>query len=78
MGQSFHLKEGICYFIGDSLLDVQAAKSAGCKSILVRSGAYGNGTDVNLPVRPDYVFADLKEAAGFIEKEHEENSYSLR
>ncbi|MBF0216263.1 MAG: HAD-IIIA family hydrolase [Candidatus Omnitrophica bacterium] len=57
---------GECYFIGDSERDVVAAKRAGVKSILVRSGISSEGEEEKWEIKPDRVFNDLKEASGFI------------
>ena len=57
------------YFIGDTIRDIQTAKNAGCKPILVLSGKEkikdknGRG-DLNLPYHQ--VFKGLKEAVNFI------------
>lgn len=54
------------FFIGDTIRDVQTAKSAGCKSILVFSGKEKLSNRKNWPAHPDYVFEDLLEAARFV------------
>ena len=56
----------ISFFIGDTLRDVRAAKAAGCKSILVFSGAEKPSNRDNWPTRPDFTFKDLYAAAKFI------------
>jgi len=55
-----------CFMIGDTTSDIQTAKNAGCKSILVKTG-YG-GSDKKIDVKPDYIFDNLRDAAKFIEK----------
>jgi len=55
-----------CFMIGDSTRDILAAKNAGCRSILVKTG-YG-GEDKLHTVTPDYTFNNLMDAAIFIEK----------
>jgi histidinol-phosphate phosphatase family protein len=52
------------WLIGDSTTDLQTAKNAGLKSILVRTGCAGR--DGKYPVRPDFVFDSLGEAVNFI------------
>jgi ribonucleotide monophosphatase NagD (HAD superfamily) len=52
--------------IGDRMSDILAGQAAGCRTILVRSGAAGAGADDFAP-RPDFVAADLVEAARFID-----------
>jgi len=52
------------WFVGDTTTDMQTARNAGCRSILVRTG-YG-GRDRKFQVRPDFEVADLEEAVDFI------------
>ncbi len=52
------------YMIGDSTLDVQLAKNAGLKSILVRTGQAGK--DGKYDVEPDEVYDSLNEAVSNI------------
>jgi len=52
------------WFIGDSTIDIQTAKNAGLRSILVRTGK--NGCDDKYGVRPDFECFDLQAAADFI------------
>lgn len=52
------------WFIGDTTTDLQTAKNAGVKSILVRTGAAGK--DGKHDARPDFVFDTLAEAVNFI------------
>jgi histidinol-phosphate phosphatase family protein len=49
-----------CYIVGDQTRDILAAKNAGCKSILVKTG-YG-GTDGRYPSKPDYTCENLLDA----------------
>lgn len=55
----FNLAE--TYFIGDSGTDMEAAKAAGCRSILVRSGQAPRG-----PIDSDYVVDNLLDAVRWI------------
>ena len=52
------------YFIGDSTTDIQTAKNAGVRSILVKSGYAGKDGKHN--VQPDLTFETLEEAADWI------------
>ena len=52
------------WFIGDTTTDLQTARNAGVRSILVKTGYAGNDRKFN--VQPDHTFATLKEAAEFI------------
>ncbi len=55
------------FTIGDNESDILAGQAAGCRTILVRSGADNVGK-AELTARPDFVAADLLEAARFIEQ----------
>lgn len=65
--ESHNLDLSRSWMIGDILNDVQAGKSAGCKSILIDNG---NETEWDLesnPERvPDFIAVDFKEAVAFI------------
>jgi len=52
------------WMIGDSTMDIMAARNAGVRSILVRTGH--GGKDNKFPVRPDFEFYNLEAAVGFI------------
>jgi phosphoglycolate phosphatase-like HAD superfamily hydrolase len=52
------------WFIGDTTTDVQTARHAGVKSVLVRSG-YG-GADHKYRATPDFIFDTLLEAVRHI------------
>lgn len=52
------------WFIGDTTTDVQTARNAGVKSILVRTGSAGK--DGKHGAQPDFTFDTLKEAVDFI------------
>jgi phosphoglycolate phosphatase-like HAD superfamily hydrolase len=52
------------WFIGDTTTDVQTAKNAGVKSILLRTG-YG-GTDAKHAVTPDFTADNLLDAVKLI------------
>ena len=59
------------FFIGDTILDVHTAKTAGCKSILVLSGKEKLFNRKNWQIQPDFVFRNLYQAAEFIVGIHE-------
>ena len=53
------------FLIGDRTLDIQTARNAGCRAVLVRTGMAGK--DGQFPdVRPDASVANLPEAADWI------------
>ena len=52
------------WLIGDTTTDVQTARNAGVKSVLVRTGHAG--TDGKHDAKPDFVFDSLLDAARFI------------
>lgn len=54
------------YFIGDSEKDVIAGFKAGCKTILVLSGSTKLEDTKTWECKPDYIAADLSEAADLI------------
>ncbi len=55
-----------CYLVGDTRRDVRAARNAGCRAILVRTGKGGRGGRYR--ARPDKICRDLTEAAEWILK----------
>ncbi len=56
------------YFIGDSLLDIKAGKTFGCKTILVLSGREKLKFASQWDVQPDFIARSLADAAGNILK----------
>ena len=55
------IKPSEAVYVGDSQVDIQAAKDAGCKSVAVLTGM---GLKIHLEKeKPDYIFKDLKEMA---------------
>ena len=60
----FSLKDS--FFVGDTIRDVQTARAAGCRSILVFSGQEKPAHRDSWQAQPDYVFPDLYQAAEFI------------
>lgn len=59
------------YFIGDKESDMKAGRAAGLKTILVLSGMASAEDAAGWSAKPDHIFKDLSEAAGFIMKEGE-------
>ena len=55
------------YFVGDALMDVEAGKRAGCKTILVgHMNTFLSGMIERKGVVPDYVVPSLKEVPGLL------------
>lgn len=56
------------YLIGDTFKDIEAGKSVGCRTIMVKTGLGNKELRNNLGAKskPDYVVADLKEAVELI------------
>jgi D-glycero-D-manno-heptose 1,7-bisphosphate phosphatase len=66
--RDFELDLPACFMIGDKLDDIRAGKSAGCLTVLVRTGE-GRNSEAALPgsgLRPDHVVDDLLAASGVI------------
>jgi D-glycero-D-manno-heptose 1,7-bisphosphate phosphatase len=55
------------FAIGDKTSDVAAGRAAGCRTVLLRRGA-DDSAERESSARPDFVAADLVEAAQFIER----------
>jgi histidinol-phosphate phosphatase family protein len=55
------------WLIGDTTTDLQAAKNAGVKSILVRTGSAGK--DGKYPMKPDFITENLLDAVNLILRE---------
>lgn len=60
------IKEGNCFFIGDTMRDIQTGKSAGCKTLLVFSGKEKPQNKDNWTFQPDFTAANLSEAVDLI------------
>lgn len=58
------------FAIGDKKSDIVAGQAAGCSTILLKTGASGTG-EPELAAEPDFVAADMSEAARFIERADE-------
>jgi len=58
------------FFIGDSFLDMRAAKAFGAKSVLVLSGREKASSRSSWEFEPDFVFDNLLAAAEYICKHH--------
>lgn len=61
------------YFVGDTEVDVNAGKNAGCKTIFVLSGMNGRRQVKSWKVKPDYTVKDLLAATELILKNGHEN-----
>ncbi len=57
---------GQTYFIGDGVMDIEAGKNAGCKTILVLSGKTNPDDIDKWPHQPDYIFEDLLGAVNWL------------
>ena len=66
-GKQLRLKDS--FFVGDSIRDVQTARAAGCRSILIFSGQEKLANRDSWQFQPDYLFPDLYQAARFIVKQ---------
>ncbi len=66
--QDLHIDFARSWFVGDRTGDLLAAKRAGVRSILVRTGAAGQ--DGVYPIAPDYTANDLEAACAFILDEY--------
>ncbi|QDM28175.1 HAD-IIIA family hydrolase [Tardiphaga sp. vice304] len=62
--KDFNIDLSSSWMVGDSSGDMRAARNAGVRAVLVRTGEAGN--DGKFVVSPDYEFADIGEAARFI------------
>lgn len=60
---------GASWMVGDTTVDLQTARDAGVRSILVRTGHAGR--DGRWPVQPDFECADVEEAVAFIVEAHD-------
>jgi D,D-heptose 1,7-bisphosphate phosphatase len=63
------------WMIGDTTTDMEAARNAGVRSILVRTGHAG--TDGKYPAEPDYVMPDLGAAVDWILEGHDRLSRKI-
>lgn len=64
--KKYHLNLRDSFFIGDTIRDVNTARTAGCKSILVLSGKEKLSNRHIWETQPDLVFKDLYTATKFI------------
>lgn len=60
----FHIERQHSWFIGDTTTDVQTAKNAQIKSVLIKTGQAAQ--DKKYSITPDFIFNSLLEAAEFI------------
>ncbi len=59
-------KPEVCFFVGDSFRDMEAARKFGCYNVLVLSGKESMENRDKWPFHPDYVLPDLLSAAKYI------------
>ncbi len=64
----FNMDRGRSWLIGDSSVDIETARRAGLRSILVRTGYEGN--DGRYDAAPDFVMNDLAQAVDFLLDNH--------
>lgn len=62
----FRIKPKISFFIGDSFLDMKAAKNFGIKGVLLLSGKEKMTNRKNWEFTPDYIFDNLLSASRYI------------
>ncbi len=65
--RDFSLDLKRCFIVGDKTSDIIAGQSVNCTTVLVLTGKAGREEDA-IPAEPDYVVADLHEAATLIKK----------
>ena len=58
--EKFNIDLSSSYMVGDSSMDIELAKRAGLKSVLVMTGL--GGTDNKYDAKPDYTAKNLYEA----------------
>jgi D-glycero-D-manno-heptose 1,7-bisphosphate phosphatase len=75
----FDLDLAESYLIGDTFLDIQAGKTAGLKSVLVKTG-YGTkllqdgGAEITIAEnKPDFIAEDIQDAVHWIVKDRHKN-----
>lgn len=73
--RSYHVDLGGSFFIGDRATDIETGKNAGCRTILVLTGA-GKETRASLmpSQQPDHVARTILEAAEWITGKHDSQS----
>ncbi len=65
--KDFNIKDlSGCYIIGDKMSDIYAGKSAGCKTILVKTGYGGKGNENLIDIEPSFHASDLYDAVANI------------
>jgi len=70
--RDLNLDLGQCWFIGDTTTDVQTARNAGVKAILVRTGH--GGRDTKHVAAPDFTFDNLGAAVHFIVEQQQKRA----
>lgn len=64
--EKYNINFAKSFMIGDSRSDIKAGATAGCRTILVKTGNGGKGGDTDLEANPDYIAEDLNEAVKLI------------
>jgi D,D-heptose 1,7-bisphosphate phosphatase len=67
--RDLRINPAFSWMIGDQKRDIEMARRAGLRSILVRTGAAGS--DGDFPAEPDHIADDLPAAASLILQDHE-------
>ena len=67
----YEVKPHETYFVGDSIVDVEAGAKLGIETVLVLSGKTSLEESRKWPIKPDHVFKDLLEAARWITAKEE-------
>jgi D-glycero-D-manno-heptose 1,7-bisphosphate phosphatase len=68
------------WMIGDNDRDVEAGRSAGCKTIRIGSKPAGNVApgETRQPVRADYIAVNIREAVNIVKREHRRAPHEKR
>lgn len=65
--QDLHVDLARSWMIGDRTADMELARRAGLRSVLVRTGA--SGRDERFPSKPDHIASDIGAAADFVSQQ---------
>lgn len=64
--KTYEAKPHETYFVGDSIVDVEAGTKLGIETVLVLSGKTSLEESRKWPIKPNYIFKNLMEAARWI------------